>query len=569
MSLRPDVLMSSLSRSSRSRVFLAMGGVCIGVCAVFGSLLAADFLRWDDYQVIVLNPVVKRGLFWVIWSNPLDGLYIPATYSLWANLWSISGGQPWLFHAANIVLHAINAMLVLHIGLRLTTPACGDGMAASLLGAAVFALHPLQVETVAWITCCRDLLAAAFALGALAILLARDTPGRLVVATGLYVLALLSKPTIAVAPVAFAAILVGAGLGSRRRLVVLGLWVVPAAAAVLVNKAIQQKATDLRQVAPPLLQRLWVACDSLAFYASKLIWPHPLASDYGRTPERALASPPLPLGLCTLAAVIGCTARELAHGRQLVPGLVAAAILFAAPTLGIVSFQAQGISTVADRYAYMMIACVGWLVAVSSASLRPAALAPAWVAVCLLATMTSARLPVWQTNDAFFTDMVAKNPKSLGGLSSLAVERRMQHHIDEAEELYRRALHIDPLDVHAVAGLIDIGIARGQGDRVAAEFLPLFEDDAFLAHNELDAMPLAHAYRLAARLSWNMQDWQRANDLYCRSFAICFDSGERQEELQAFLADARRHGADLKLDPKYEAPRPRPRLGDGWKGIAW
>ncbi|NCA10700.1 hypothetical protein EBR56_02640 [bacterium] len=548
---------------------LAVGAVCAGVWAVFGSLLAADFLRWDDYQVIVLNPVVRRGLLWVIWSDPLDGLYIPVTYSLWANLWSMSAGQPWLFHAANLVLHAINATLVLRIGLKLTESTGAHGVAATLLGAAVFAVHPLQVETVAWITCCRDLLAAAFALGALAILLESDTPRRLMVSSGLFLLALLSKPTIAVAPVAFAAILLGAGLGSRRRLVALALWLVPAVAAVLVNKAIQQRAADLRQVTMPLLQRLWIACDSLSFYASKLVWPHPLAADYGRTPARALAALPSLFGLGTLVVVIARAAGDLTRGRRLVPGLFAAALIFTTPTLGLVPFQAQGLSTVADRYAYLMIACVGWLIAVVAAPLRPQLLAPAVAVVCLLAGVTVSRLPVWQTNDAFFTDMVAKNPQSLGGLSSLAVERRMQDRIDESEALYRRALQIDPFDVHAVGGLIDIELARGQDGRAAAEFLPLFEDEAFLAHNELDAMPLAHAYRLAARLSWQMQDWQRANDLYCRSFAIYFDSGERQEELQAFLAAARRHGADLKLDPKYEAPRRRPRMGDGWKGIAW
>lgn len=569
MRLQPADVLSPASRLSRQRVVRAAGVVCFGVWAVFGSLLAADFLRWDDYQVIVLNPVVKRGLFWVIWSDPLDGLYIPATYTLWASIWSVSAGQPWLFHAANVILHSINVMLVFRIGLRLAESTVPRGMAAVLLGTAIFAMHPLQVETVAWITCGRDLLAAAFALGALAILVESDSPLRLVVATGLYVLALLSKPTIAVAPVAFAAILLGTGLGSRRRLALLGLWLVPAAAAVLVNKAIQQQAADLRQVAIPLLQRLWIACDSLAFYASKVVWPHPLAADYGRTPARALAAFPSLLGLGVLAAVMACVGRNLMGGRWLVPGLVAAAVIFTMPTLGIVPFQAQGISTVADRYAYLMIACVGWLITVLTASLRPASLTAATAAVCLLTGVTVARLPVWRTNDAFFSDMVAKNPESLGGLSSLAVVRRMQHRIDEAEALYRTALQIDPLDVHAVAGLIDIGMSRGEWAEAAAEFLPLFDDEAFLTHNELDAMPLAHAYRLAARLSWKSEDWQRANDWYCRSFAIYFDTGERQEELQAFLADARRHGAELKLDPKYEVPRRRPRLGDGWKGIAW
>lgn len=543
--------------------------VCISVGAVFGSLLTADFLRWDDYQVIVLNPVVKRGLFNVIWSDPLDGLYVPVTYSFWSALWSLSGGRPWSFHAANVVLHAINVSLVLRIGLRLTGSLSPTGVSAALLGAALFAVHPLQLEPVAWITCGRDLLAAAFALGALLLLLEHESTGALAAATGLFVLALLSKPTIAIAPLAFAAILHGASLGTGRRLTVLGLWLAPAAAAVLVNKAIQQPAADLRLVRLPLSQRLWVAYDSLAFYASKFIWPHPLAADYGRTPLRALAAFPSLLGSGALATAIAYAARESSRGRRLVPGLVAAALISAAPTLGVVPFQAQGISTVADRYAYLTLACIGWLVAAVAVTLPRWSLMPVLAGVCLLAGTTVARVPVWQTNDAFFTDMVAKNPSSLGGLSALAVERRIEERIDEAEALYRRALQIEPRDVHAVAGLIEIGIARGEFVETAAEFLPLFDDEAFLAHNRLDAMPLAHGYRLAARLSWHAHDWQRANDLYCQSFAIYFDSGERQEELQAFLADARRNGAELKLDPKYEAPRHRPRVGDGWKGIGW
>lgn len=536
---------------------------------VFGTLLSADFLRWDDYQVIVLNPVVTRGLFRVIWSDPLDMLYIPVTYSFWALLWKASAGQPWLFHAANIALHSINTLLVLRIGTRLAGSDSARRMSAAVLGAAMFALHPLQVEPVAWVTCGRDLLAAACALGTLAILLDGDSPQRLVVATAVFVFGLLSKPTIAVAPIGFAAIILAAGLGSRRRLTALGLWLVPAVGAVLVNKAIQQQAADLRRVAVSLPERAWVVCDSLAFYAAKLVWPHPLAADYGRTPSRALATFPSPLGLGILTVSSVLVMRELLRGRRVLPGLVAAALIFSAPTLGVVPFQAQGISTVADRYAYLAIACIAWIIAVVMATAPPLTLVPATAAACLMASLTFARLPVWQTNDEFFTDMVAKNPASLGGLTSLAVERLRQDRIDEAESLYRDALRIDPLDVHAVAGLIDIRISRGAFVEAANEFLPLFADKAFLTHNELDAMPLAHAYRLAARLCWHEHDWQQANDFYCRSFAIYFDSGERQAELRAFLADADQHGVELKLDPKYATPRHRPRPGDGWKRILW
>lgn len=555
--------------ASRRRLPLAAIALCVGVGGVFGSLLTADFLRWDDSQLIVHNPVVTQGLFHVIWSDPLDGLYIPVTYSLWATLWSASPGHPWLFHAANIAIHAVNAVLVLRIGLALIGPMAPHGMFAALLGAAVFALHPLQVETVAWITCGRDLLAAAFTLGALAILVAGDSTPRLVAATGLFVLALLAKPTVAVAPLALAVILHTAGLGTRRRLATLVLWIAPAAAAVLVNKAIQQQAAELRRITSPFVQRLWIACDSLAFYAEKLVCPYPLAADYGRTPARALATFPTPLGLAVLVAAAGSATQALVRGRQLVSGLVVAALIFVMPTLGVVPFQAQGISTVADRYAYLAMACIGWLCAVVAAALRPALLIPAFAAVCLLTGMSICRLPVWQANESFFTDMVAKNPASLGGLSSLAVERRMQHRFDEAEALYRTALRLEPLDVHAIAGLIEIGMTRGKFAEAAAEFLPILDDRALLAHNELDAMPLAHAYRLAARLCWHARDWQRANDFFCRSFAIYFDTGERQEELKAFLADAHRNNAALSLDPRYEAPRQRPRAGDGWKTIAW
>src|SRR6267378_78163 len=125
---------------------------------VFGRIATNDFTYWDDAGTIHhnarLNPPTAQKVLWY-WGHSELGLYIPVTYSVWGVLAAAArldapdefdiSLNPWLFHAASLIVHVGSVLLVFRILRRLIGR---DG--PSFAGALLFAIHPLQTETVAW-----------------------------------------------------------------------------------------------------------------------------------------------------------------------------------------------------------------------------------------------------------------------------------------------------------------------------------------------------------------------------------------------------------------------------------
>ena len=151
----------------------ALGG------AAFLPSLQGQFLDWDDSVNFVANPHY-RGLGWgqIKWmlSATLMGHYIPVTWMSFGLNYVLGGMSPWGYHLGNVLLHATSTVLVYLIARRILAAAASagsqDGRAAaaiawaSAFAALLWALHPLRVESVAWITERRDVLCGVFFLGA-------------------------------------------------------------------------------------------------------------------------------------------------------------------------------------------------------------------------------------------------------------------------------------------------------------------------------------------------------------------------------------------------------------------
>ena len=156
-----------------SRLVLPVG-LAVVTILVFAPTLGGEFLDWDDHVNFVDNPGYRGldgpHLRWIATAT-LMGHYIPLTWLTLALNYLVGGMNPWGYHAVNVALHATNAVLVYLITRRLlaaalgaadrTTPPVSWGAAAA---AALFALHPLRVESVAWITERRDVLSGLFYL---------------------------------------------------------------------------------------------------------------------------------------------------------------------------------------------------------------------------------------------------------------------------------------------------------------------------------------------------------------------------------------------------------------------
>jgi hypothetical protein len=195
--------------------------VVVATVVVYGGVCGHEFAGWDDHMTIYHNPLLDPPSAANIartWRGPEKGLYVPVTYSYWgllarfAQVPDVGGRDVHLdaraFHAGSLVLHGAAGLLVLGI-LKLLT----GRVWAAMVGALVFALHPVQVETVAWASGAKDLLSGLLSLCAIYqyVMFARagDRGARwrhYGLGAGALVLAMLAKPSAMVVPVIVAVI---------------------------------------------------------------------------------------------------------------------------------------------------------------------------------------------------------------------------------------------------------------------------------------------------------------------------------------------------------------------------
>lgn len=172
-------------------------GLILGLTlAVFAPTLGFDFVTWDDAVFVTQNPLVTGAEGVTAWdwlTTPTLGYPIPVTVLTYRLEAALSGMAPWLFHLDNVLLHlgAVGLLYSLLRRLGLKTP-------GAALAATIFALHPVVAEPVSWATGRKDLLAAAFGLGAAWCWWRSPAPslrdGSTWAATALFALAMLSKP---------------------------------------------------------------------------------------------------------------------------------------------------------------------------------------------------------------------------------------------------------------------------------------------------------------------------------------------------------------------------------------
>ena len=311
-----------------------------------------------------------RGDYAAFWEHPYRDFYIPVSYSVWTAIAELTsdpiapdgGLHPESFHTVNIVIHAANAVLAFWLIYQLLR-----SVPAAVVGALLFAVHPLQVESVVWVSELRGLLAAFFSLIALLVHCRYRQTGNAHIALAVlafvsFVLGALSKPSALTLPVVVVAMdwCFFRERLPRREWLAAFAWVVVAIPLMIVAKR-SQPDTSVEFV-PPLLARLRVAADALAFYAGKVLVPWPLSPSYGRTPQAVMDWRASNL-LWTIPIAI--TYLVWRYRAQLRGITLAVVIAFSSllPVLGLVPFKGQNFSTVADRYMYFPLFGVALAVA--------------------------------------------------------------------------------------------------------------------------------------------------------------------------------------------------------------
>ena len=501
----------SFLRDQRDRTQIYSLIVLAAVAIVFWSVRSASFLSWDDPILVSENPhyIQPDSSLFFFWKSPYLNLYMPMTYTLWGLLakfgytTNAAGAialDASVFHSVSLLLHAVNCLFVFALlktllSAPLAAPSEHDNPtddfardSAALAGTLLFAVHPLQVESAAWVSELKGVLAAFFCLAAL-ILFCRflretstetstETSKRAfkiwLGATVCFGAALLSKPSVVGLPLIAALLSIGLwGRDVKATARALWPWLGMSLALALAMTRIQDASGVVAPVAPAM--RFVVASDAVAFYASKLLFPVDLTINYGRTPAW-LGAQNWTFAMLLVPVALAFLVWRFRKQRPFVVSLgwVVAALL---PNLGFVPFLYQFYSTVADRYFYLALVGPSFLLAFALLMMgrkSPRRIVPLWAPTALvlvgLGFLAQRQASLWGRDETILAHAISTNPRDFGALENMGslLAARGQH--DSALALYGRALAAQPNRSRAHVGMASVYRQRKQTENAIRSY---------------------------------------------------------------------------------------------------
>ena len=502
---------------------------------------------WDDDDYIIKNELLTAPDGWQrIWfSLDSPSQYFPFTYSTFRIEHALWGLNTTGYHWVNLLLHVGNALLVWVVLARLKVP-------GSWLAAAIFALHPVQVESVAWITERKNVLMGFFFLLTLLAWIAfadERTRRRWIfycLALICYVLALSAKATACTLPAALFLI-----LWLQKRPITMGrlMQIVPfvvfgiGMGLLAVWWEYYHQGTN-RGLFPFLspIERILVASRAVWFYLSKLFWPSNLTFIY----PRWNISPAHVVDYIWLLAGVAAGAAIYFLRRYVGRGVEVAATFFVAtlsPVLGFIMLFTFRYTFVADHYQYL--ACIGPIALASAgivglcdkfAQYRTAIVSAAFLVVAGLWTLTWRQAATYADIETLWRTTLARNPECWMAHTNLGLVLLQQGKIDDGIAHYRSALQMQPDSWDAEYNLGTALVAKGQVD----EAIPHCERAVRMRPTDPDAqVSLGDALLRKGRIDDAIDHYQKAMmaraDHFLARYGLCqalLEKGELDGAIQ-------------------------------------
>lgn len=421
----------SAKRSPVLLMFVLAAFVAVIVLAVHWPVLSAQAIFLDDNQYLLDNPLVqhpgwasaKRFLAEVRQPSTVAGYYQPLSMISLMIDYSLGGRADDLniFHCTSLTLHVCNTLLVVVILFLLF----GRPLPAALIGL-LFGIHPMTVETIAWISERKTLLATFLALWSVICYLRytkRSGWGWYSCSLLTYALALMAKPTTTMLPVMLLLLDYWPlrRLGRRAIVEKLPLFFVGGMSAIVTLMSQAQDAGVWFPAEQSRLATLWIVCHNIVFYLFHMFWPINLSSYYPCPSPLSLSHPMVLAGFIGTCVLIVLLLFSWRWTRAFVTGwLIFMAMIL--PTLGVIGFTNLIAS---DRYAYLpslgILMILAWLIGLAwsrwpikgPSAWRPVGLAAVIVLAAVL-EMSGARtnLAYWRDGESLYQHLMTQSPNS-------------------------------------------------------------------------------------------------------------------------------------------------------------
>ncbi|MEQ1892417.1 MAG: tetratricopeptide repeat protein [Planctomycetota bacterium] len=459
-----------------ARVRLLLAGLVLLVLGLYARTATHKFVAYDDPVYVSANPVVAEGLTLdgLRWSFGFHaGNWHPLTWlahMLDVELFELEPGP---HHLVNVALHALNAALVLLLAARL-----GAGAWAALLAAALFALHPLRVESVAWASERKDVLSGALYLATLLAWLRHvrvPSRGRYALALALFALGLMAKSMLVTLPVVLVLLdlsVLGRPLSRARWLEKAPFFALALATGAATLWIQQQEGAVGSMAALPAVERVANALRSCGVYVVQSLWPVNLAC---LVPHPSAVTPPAELArvlFVPAAAVLVLLLAALAlawRARRSRPELLLGLGWYLAVAAPVIGFVQVGVQAHADRYTYLPTIGLAFAAAVTlqravraAPALRAPLLAGGVLVLAALSVLTTRQVATWRDSKTLFTHALAVTEKNWVAATYLGEVERMAGELDAAQAHLEFALEVQKGHVPALFELARVHLERGE-----------------------------------------------------------------------------------------------------------
>ncbi len=466
------ILVNKLKSRPRLAAGLALTVIILVTLATYSSTIYSGLVEFDDQFQVTQNFDIKRldahslkkmfSSFYLGMYQPLASLTFALEYKFWHS-------SPLFLHLDNLLLHLVNIWLVYWLSCRLF-----NKRSVALISAALFAVHPLQVESVAWVSARSNLLSGLFLLAALlayTFYLKKFRPAAYGLSLLLFIAALLSKASAVVLPV----ILLLLDWYQRRPLSK-KMWLekLPFFALSLVFGLIVIKSRGINALVSPInyawTQKLLFIPYDLLFYLKKLLLPINLSAYYGLPKLTNGWLPPLYYLEALLAVALLVIIWHYRRHRTLL-WLTGFYCLLLAPTLPLKIFSP---TIAADRYAYLANISYFWFcglllawLAAKFKNLKTWLLLGLLVFITLMAGLAKIRTWAWYDNYSLWRDVLQQNPEQSSVYNSMANAESRDGNLAQAMTYYGKALEVDPKDAFTYNN-IGSAIVKNGGDNLQA-----------------------------------------------------------------------------------------------------
>jgi len=535
------------------------GWICAGLVlcciAIYGQTLCHAFGVYDDQLYVTENAEVRGGLTWagVVWAFTTDrAMYMhPITWMSHMLDCDLYGMRPWGHHLTSVVFHTLNSVLLFLVLARMTRMTWPSALAAAL-----WAVNPLRVESVAWVAERKDVLSMFFwtlGMGAYAWHREKPGPARYMLVPATFILGFLSKPMMVTFPCALLLLdywplarvdrTAPAGAMSRQA-ARLALEKTPlillTAAMSAVTMVMQMRGDNLAFMGKvPLADRCANAVVVYAIYIQKTLWPSDLAVYYPHPIHRPLWQ--VAMAAVVLAAVTAVCVREIRRRPHLIVGW----LWYLGTLVPVIELVQAGSFSHADRYTYIPSIGLFIMFAFSLDELRQsrrfpqrAATAIVLLLVCAYTAVAVHQTAYWKDAVTLFRhalDVTPDNSVSRNNLGSGLFEKNL---FEESIKECTRAVELDPTNSAAIE---NVAMSLHMQGKYEEALIKHREALAALPGNEKAMRNIKVTLRKLGKLDAQEKEFEalvqkvpKSVDDRCRMGALAMALGDPAAAFQAF-----------------------------------